>query len=86
MYTQMEANKIGEVVRNAAPVPEKKERDTSFFSVKVVIAEGLVPLDSSLSSKLDIFVTLSAGTRLAKAGTICGAGRFGNRAGKHALI
>jgi hypothetical protein len=85
MYTQMEANKIGEVVRNAAPVPEKKERDTS-FSVKVVIAEGLVPLDSSLSSKLDIFVTLSAGTRLAKAGTIYGAGRFGNRAGKHALI
>ena len=42
------------------------------FSVKVVIAEGLVPLDSSTSSKLDTFVTLSdeAGTRLAKTRTI----------------
>ena len=73
MYTQMEADKIADVVRNAAPpVPEKKERDTFLFSVKVVIAEGLVPLDSSPSSKLDTFVTLSdeAGTRLAKTRTI----------------
>ena len=73
MYTQMEADKIVEVVRNAAPpVAEKKERDTFLFSVKVVIAEGLVPFDSSPSSKLDTFVTLSdeAGTRLAKTRTI----------------
>jgi len=73
MYNQMEADKIAEVVRNAAPpVPEKKARDTFLFSVKLVIAEGLVPLDSSPSSKLDTFVTLSdeAGTRLAKTRTI----------------
>jgi hypothetical protein len=73
MYNQIEADKIAEVVRNAAPpVPEKKERDTFLFSVKLVIAEGLVPLDSSPSSKLDTFVTLSdeAGTRLAKTRTI----------------
>ncbi|KAF8968851.1 homology domain-containing protein [Flammula alnicola] len=41
MYNQMQADKIAEVVRNAAP--------------PIVIAEGLVPLDSSPSSKLDTF-------------------------------
>ncbi|KAF9562889.1 cytoplasm protein [Agrocybe pediades] len=73
MYNQMQADKIAEVLRNSAPpVPEKKERDTFLFSVKVVMAESLVPLDSSPSSKLDTFVTLSdeAGTRLAKTRTI----------------
>ncbi|KAF9481580.1 cytoplasm protein [Pholiota conissans] len=73
MYNQMEADKIAEIIRNSAPpVPEKQERDTFLFSVKIVIAEGLVPLDSSPSSKLDTFVTLSdeAGTRLAKTRTI----------------
>ena len=29
------------------------------FSVKIVIAEGLIPLDSSPSSKLDRVITLS---------------------------
>jgi hypothetical protein len=73
MYTQMEADKIADMLsRTAPPVPEKMERDKFLFSVKVVIAEGLVPLDSSPSSKLDTFVTLSdeAGTRLAKTRTI----------------
>jgi hypothetical protein len=73
MYTQMEADKIADMLSKVAPpVPEKTERDKFLFSVKVVIAEGLVPLDSSPSSKLDTFVTLSdeAGTRLAKTRTI----------------
>lgn len=41
-------------------------------NMKIVIAEGLVSLECSLSSKLDTFVTLSneSGTRLAKARTI----------------
>ena len=53
-------------------MPEKTQSDTFLFSVKIAIAEGLVPLDSSPSSKLDTFVTLSdeAGTRLAKTRTI----------------
>ena len=73
MYNQMQADKKADVLRNTAPpVPQKVERDRFLFSVKIVIAEGLVPLDSSPSSKLDTFVTLSdeAGTRLAKTRTI----------------
>ena len=73
MYAQMEADKITDILSKVAPpIPEKTERDKFLFSVKVVIAEGLVPLDSSPSSKLDTFVTLSdeAGTRLAKTRTI----------------
>ena len=73
VYNQMEADKIADVIRSSAPpVPEKTQRDTFLFSVKIAIAEGLVPLDSSPSSKLDTFVTLSdeAGTRLAKTRTI----------------
>lgn len=72
MYQQMEADRIADVLRNAPPVPEKTERDKFLFSVKITIAEGLVPLDSSPSSKLDTFVTLSDenGKRLAKTRTI----------------
>ena len=73
MYAQMEADTIADILKKVAPpIPEKTERDKFLFSVKVVIAEGLVPLDSSPSSKLDTFVTLSdeAGTRLAKTRTI----------------
>lgn len=73
MYNQMQADKRADVLRNTAPpVPQKVERDRFLFSVKIVIAEGLVPLDSSPSSKLDTFVTLSdeAGTRLSKTRTI----------------
>ncbi|KAI0632969.1 hypothetical protein C8Q77DRAFT_858545 [Trametes polyzona] len=74
MYAQMEADKKMEVLEHSAPpVPEKVDRgDRYLFTVKVAIAEGLVPLDSSPSSKLDTFVTLSdeQGNRLAKTRTI----------------
>ena len=73
MYEQMEADKMADVlIKSVPPVPEKKERDRFLFSVKVSIAEGLVPLDSSPSSLLDTFVTLSdeQGNRLAKTRTI----------------
>jgi hypothetical protein len=73
MYQQMQVDKMADVlITSVPPVPEKKERDRFLFSVKVTIAEGLVPLDSSPSSKLDTFVTLSdeQGSRLAKTRTI----------------
>ena len=73
MYNQMQVDKIADIVHNhGPPVPDKVERERFLFSVKVVIAEGLVPLDSSPSSKVDTFITLSdeAGNRLAKTRTI----------------
>ncbi|KAG6861800.1 hypothetical protein C0995_011680 [Termitomyces sp. Mi166 len=73
MYTQMEADKMAEAVsKHGPPAPGKVERDKFLFTVKIVIAEGLVPLDSSPSAKLDTFVTLSDpdGNRLAKTRTI----------------
>lgn len=75
MYAQMEADKKMDVLEHSAPppVPDKVDRGDRFlFTVKVAIAEGLVPLDSSPSSKLDTFVTLSdeQGNRLAKTRTI----------------
>ncbi|KAJ7054762.1 hypothetical protein C8F01DRAFT_1148844 [Mycena amicta] len=72
MYNQAQADKISEVLSKAPPVPSKTEMEKFLFSVKICIAEGLVPLDSSPSSKLDTFVTLSdeAGMRLAKTRTI----------------
>ncbi|KIY48530.1 hypothetical protein FISHEDRAFT_43123 [Fistulina hepatica ATCC 64428] len=73
MYEQMKVDEMAEVIlEHAPPVPEKAERERFLFTVKVVIAEALVPLDSSPSSKLDTFVTLSdeAGNRLAKTRTI----------------
>ena len=73
MYDQMQADNVADTLRELAPpVPEKAERERFLFTVKVVIAEGLAPLDSSPSSKLDTFVTLSdeAGNRVAKTRTI----------------
>ncbi len=76
MYAQMRAYKKAEILAQAPPpVPEKGavERLPRFlFTVKIVIAEGLVPLESSPSSRLDTFVTLSdeQGIRLAKTRTI----------------
>ena len=72
MYAQIDVDKIAGVLERAPPVPEKQERQRFLFTVKVVIAEGLVPLDSNPSTKLDTFVTLSdeAGNRLAKTRTI----------------
>jgi len=73
MYSQMQADKLADILENHGPaVPEKVERPRFLFTVKIAIAEGLVPLDSSPSSQLDTFVTLSdeAGVRLAKTRTI----------------
>ena len=73
MYNQVQADCISEVLEQAPPVPEKVDKGNKFlFTVKIVIAEGLVPLDGSTSTKLDTFVTLSdeAGKRLAKTRTI----------------
>ncbi|KAF8622282.1 hypothetical protein AX15_007148 [Amanita polypyramis BW_CC] len=74
MYNQVQADRVAEVVEHSAPpVPEKVDRGDRFlFTVKIVIAEGLVPVDGSASTKLDTFVTLSdeAGNRLAKTRTI----------------
>jgi hypothetical protein len=74
MYAQVQADKKTEILTSMAPlVPEKEAKLPRFlFTVKIVIAEGLVPLDSSPSSKLDTFVTLSdeQGNRLAKTRTI----------------
>ena len=69
----MQADRVAEVLeQHGPPVPDKQEKPRFLFTVKIVIAEGLVPLDSSASSKLDTFVTLSdeAGNRLAKTRTI----------------
>lgn len=73
MYNQMQADKLAEILQShGPPVPQKVERDRFLFTVKIVIAEGLVPPDSSPSAKLDTFVTLSdpEGNRLAKTRTI----------------
>ena len=73
MYAQMEADKKMEVLETHPPVPEKVDRGDRFlFTVKVTMAENLVPLDSSPSARLDTFVTLSdeQGNRLAKTRTI----------------
>lgn len=72
LYNQMQVDKIAEVLAASPPVPEKVERPRFLFTVKIVMAENLVPLDSSPSSLLDTFVTLSdeAGNRLVKTRTI----------------
>ncbi|KIK25250.1 hypothetical protein PISMIDRAFT_97293 [Pisolithus microcarpus 441] len=72
LYSQMQVDKITDVLATSPPVPEKVERSRFLFTVKIVMAENLVPLDSSPSSLLDTFVTLSdeAGNRLVKTRTI----------------
>ncbi|KAJ3869366.1 hypothetical protein EV359DRAFT_69973 [Lentinula novae-zelandiae] len=73
MYNQIEVDKLAGVISDSAPpVPEKVERERFLFSVKIVLAEGLVSGEASLTNKLDTFVTLSdeAGNRLAKTRTI----------------
>ncbi|KAJ7585016.1 hypothetical protein C8J56DRAFT_829275 [Mycena floridula] len=73
MYDQMQVDQKAEVLQtHGPPVPEKTERERFLFSVKIVIAEGLVSHDSNPNAKLDTFVTLSdeAGNRLAKTRTI----------------
>ena len=72
MYNQIQADKIAEILERAPPVPNKVDLPRFLFTVKIVIAEDLVPADSSPSSSLDTFVTLSdeTGNRLAKTRTI----------------
>ncbi|KIJ47293.1 hypothetical protein M422DRAFT_249139 [Sphaerobolus stellatus SS14] len=60
MYSQMKADKIATVLqRYAPPVPEKGDRERFLFTIKIVRAEGLVPLDASPSSKLDSYVKIT---------------------------
>jgi hypothetical protein len=70
MYTQMQADKIAEVGRRM----NMAEPQRFLFSVKIVAAEGLVPLDHSpAANKLDSFVTISddsVGKVLAKTRTL----------------
>ncbi|EJD43871.1 hypothetical protein AURDEDRAFT_145221 [Auricularia subglabra TFB-10046 SS5] len=72
MYTQVDADRITRVLEEAPPLPDKVDRPRFLFTVKIVIAENLVPLDTSASARLDTFVTLSDenGNRLAKTRTI----------------
>lgn len=73
MYAQVQADKKAEILLSAPPpVPGKEKVQRFLFTVKICIAEDLVPLDGSPSSKLDTFVTLSdePGNRLAKTRTI----------------
>ncbi|KAI9571922.1 hypothetical protein HD554DRAFT_2070327 [Boletus coccyginus] len=72
MYNQVQVDEITDVLAASPPVPEKTERPKFLFTVKIVMAEDLVSLDSSPSAQLDTFVTLSdeAGNRLAKTRTI----------------
>ena len=73
LYQLIDVDGVASVLeRLAPPIPVKQEVQRFLFTVKVCIAEGLVPLDSSPSSKLDTFVTLSdeAGNRRAKTRTI----------------
>ena len=73
MYNQIQADKLAEVIEtHGPPVPNKNETQRFLFTVKIAMAENLVPLDSSPSSTLDTFVTLSDqdGHRVAKTRTI----------------
>ncbi|KAG1807094.1 uncharacterized protein BJ212DRAFT_1449371 [Suillus subaureus] len=73
LYNQIQVDKVADTIANhGPPVPDKNERARFLFAVKIVMAEDLIPLDSSPSSLLDTFVTLSdeAGNRLVKTRTI----------------
>ncbi|KAH7100511.1 hypothetical protein BKA62DRAFT_620047 [Auriculariales sp. MPI-PUGE-AT-0066] len=72
MYAQVDADKITRVLETHPSVPDKIERQRFLFTIKIVLAEKLVPIDSAASARLDTFVTLSdeQGHRLAKTRTI----------------
>ncbi|CAL1698172.1 unnamed protein product [Somion occarium] len=76
MYAQVQADKKAEILAQAPPPPPDKDGKPAvqrfLFTAKIALAEGLVPLDTSPSTKLDTFVTLSdeQGNRLAKTRTI----------------
>lgn len=73
MYKKMGVDEVTEIIESSAPpVPAKETSQRFLFTVKIVLAEGLVASDRNPSSKLDTFVTLSDqhGHRLAKTRTI----------------
>lgn len=72
MYAQIQADKKAEIMANQVPSERTSNVQRFLFTVKICMAEGLVPLDSSPSSRLDTFVTLSdeQGNRLSKTRTI----------------
>lgn len=72
LYNLIQVDRVTETLSTYPTVPEKVERPKFLFMVKIVMAENLVPLDSSPTSLLDTFVTLSdeAGNRLVKTRTI----------------
>lgn len=72
MYAQIQADKKAEIMLHDAPVDQVAKAQRFLFTVKICIAEGLVPTDNSPSSRLDTFVTLSdeQGNRVAKTRTI----------------
>jgi hypothetical protein len=73
MYNQIQADRLTEIIETCAPPdPNKNENPRFLFTVKIAMAENLVPLDSSPSSTLDKSVTLSDqdGHRVAKTRTI----------------
>jgi len=72
MYAQVDADRLTRILENHPSVPDKVERQRFLFTIKIVLAENLLPVDSSVASRLDTFVTLSdeAGHRLAKTRTI----------------
>ena len=72
MYAQIQADKKADILANQAVMDNVQKVQRFLFTVKICMAEGLVPLDSSPSSRLDTFVTLSdeQGNRLSKTRTI----------------
>lgn len=73
MYKKMQVDEVIKIIESVPPtVPSKDAPGRFLFTVKIVLAEGLVPNDKSSTAKLDTFVTLSDqhGDRLAKTRTV----------------
>lgn len=73
IQNKMQVDKIVVALEDQPPPPpEKGEKSRYLFTVKIVQAENLVPLDNNASTMLDTFVVLSDehGNKLAKTKTI----------------
>ncbi|PWY98873.1 hypothetical protein BCV70DRAFT_201660 [Testicularia cyperi] len=74
LYTKIDADKQAEIIKQHGPeLPDKSRRDRYIFSIKIVLGENLQPIrDSSATSRIDSFVTLSdeRGQKIAKTRTI----------------
>lgn len=73
MYQKMAVDDVMDVIESSAPpVPSKTSLPRFLFTVKIILAEGLVASGRNPASKLDTFVTLSdqQGYRLAKTRTV----------------